>query len=348
MQQAVTSLISPHILDLPVEIITHIFHDCLPVAPAYNELSDAPLLLTRICKIWRSIALNTQQLWTSIIVDSHRPPHTGVVEAWLRRAGDKGLTVELTHQEDEVGDEDYDERLQALEVQDLFTPVMSWSHQWMDVTINLSPAVCENYFRTRRTFPMLRKLSINSNFFRSEIDPPIEALRMFSDAPVLTEVDMAEGIPFTAFELPWGQLTTFYSCMQRVEDCAKVLSLASHLATCELLDVVEGPRPSSHNPLLYLQNFTLETSAGDPIPPFLLNPLHFPMPALRHLKLTTIPTTVEDMSWFLSMLANASHLQTFDRICGSPGIGGSGEDRIVSCLAAARPVTDLSYEDNRS
>ncbi|KAJ7288973.1 hypothetical protein C8J57DRAFT_1281792, partial [Mycena rebaudengoi] len=170
-QQAVTSLNSPHILDLPVEITTHIFLDCLPDAPNYSELSDAPHLLTTVCKIWQSIALNTPRLWTSIIVDSRRPPDAGFVEAWLRRAGVRGITLELSHPEDEVGDLDYDERLNALEVQDLFTPVISWSHQWMDVTINLSPAVCEIYFRKRRTLPMLRKLNINSSFFCSEINP---------------------------------------------------------------------------------------------------------------------------------------------------------------------------------
>ncbi|KAJ7288925.1 hypothetical protein C8J57DRAFT_1495185 [Mycena rebaudengoi] len=39
------------------------------------------------------------------------------------------------------------------------------------------------------------------------------------------------------------------------------------------------------------------------------------MPALRHLTLTTILTTTEDMSWFLPMLSSASHLRTFHRIC---------------------------------
>ncbi|KAJ7288911.1 hypothetical protein C8J57DRAFT_1048066, partial [Mycena rebaudengoi] len=199
---------------LPVEVTTYIFRDSLPDDPDYNEPSDAPLLLTRICKFWRIIALNTPNLWTSIIVDSRFLPDAGLVEAWLRHVGVRGITLELSHPEEEVGDSGYDERMQALEVQGLFTPVMSWSHQWMDVTINLSPAVCENYFLTRRTLPMLRKLSINSSFFHSEIDPPVDDLRMFSDAPVLTEVHLADGIPLSAFELPWAQLTTFYSSRQ--------------------------------------------------------------------------------------------------------------------------------------
>ncbi|KAJ7288906.1 hypothetical protein C8J57DRAFT_1281536 [Mycena rebaudengoi] len=50
------------------------------------------------------------------------------------------------------------------------------------------------------------------------------------------------------------------------------------------------------------------------------------------------------MSWFLPMLANASHLQTFDRICGSLGIDGSGEDRIVSCLAAVSQLENVHVD----
>ncbi|KAJ7288943.1 hypothetical protein C8J57DRAFT_1460273 [Mycena rebaudengoi] len=214
MQQAVTSLSSPHILDFPVEIITHIFRDCLPDAPDYNEPSDAPLLLMRICKFWRIIVLNTPNLWTSIIIDSRFLPDAGLAEAWFRRASLRGITLELSHPEEKVGDSGYDERLQALEVQGLFTPVMFWSHQWMDATILLSPKVCEVYFLTRCILPMLRKLSIHSRFFHSEIDPPVHALRMFSDAPILTEVYLADAIPFFAFELPWGQLTTFWSSRQ--------------------------------------------------------------------------------------------------------------------------------------
>jgi hypothetical protein len=44
------------------------------------------------------------------------------------------------------------------------------------------------------------------------------------------------------------------------------------------------------------------------------------------------------------MLANASHLQTFDRICGSLGIDGSGEDRIVSCLAAVSQLENVHVD----
>ncbi|KAJ7288910.1 hypothetical protein C8J57DRAFT_1495171 [Mycena rebaudengoi] len=66
------------------------------------------------------------------------------------------------------------------------------------------------------------------------------------------------------------------------------------------------------------------------------------MPALRHLTLTTIPTTTEDMSWFLPMLSSASHLRTFHHICYFPEIGDSGEDCMLPINDMLRRLSDNS------
>ena len=53
---------------LPIEIIAHIFILCLPQDPLrHNQpaLSKAPLLLCHVCSVWRSISLNTPQLWNN-------------------------------------------------------------------------------------------------------------------------------------------------------------------------------------------------------------------------------------------------------------------------------------------
>ncbi|KAJ7220748.1 hypothetical protein GGX14DRAFT_339248, partial [Mycena pura] len=52
------------VLTLPNEIVSRIFVDCLPghgrVRPSERM---APLLLARICRCWRDIALGTCELW---------------------------------------------------------------------------------------------------------------------------------------------------------------------------------------------------------------------------------------------------------------------------------------------
>ncbi|KAG1740254.1 hypothetical protein EDD22DRAFT_324344 [Suillus occidentalis] len=54
---------------LPPEILSLIFHHCVPEgywSPASNQ---APLLLTRICRPWRDVALNTPSLWCKLYVN---------------------------------------------------------------------------------------------------------------------------------------------------------------------------------------------------------------------------------------------------------------------------------------
>ncbi|KAJ7181065.1 hypothetical protein C8R46DRAFT_839742, partial [Mycena filopes] len=54
------------ILTLPVEITAEIFGHCLPDTPAPPSSTIAPMLLTRICQQWRSIACGTPRLWAAL------------------------------------------------------------------------------------------------------------------------------------------------------------------------------------------------------------------------------------------------------------------------------------------
>ncbi|KAG2145157.1 hypothetical protein DEU56DRAFT_195002 [Suillus clintonianus] len=62
-------LVSP-LWRLPTEILSQIFHHCLPehkyLSPASNL---APMLLTRICRQWREVAMGTPSLWCRLVVD---------------------------------------------------------------------------------------------------------------------------------------------------------------------------------------------------------------------------------------------------------------------------------------
>ncbi|KAJ7253500.1 hypothetical protein C8J57DRAFT_625635 [Mycena rebaudengoi] len=86
---------------LPDDIISAIFVACLP--PTRNPVISvhvAPLLLCRICRAWRIVALSTPQLWTAIHVVV---PSTGnfvaqlndAVGVWIGRSGSLPLSVSL-------------------------------------------------------------------------------------------------------------------------------------------------------------------------------------------------------------------------------------------------------------
>ncbi|KAK7048061.1 hypothetical protein R3P38DRAFT_3307022 [Favolaschia claudopus] len=97
------ALISP-VRRLPEDILEEIFSSCLP--SNHNALMDsaeAPLLLGRICRVWRRVAYSTPRLWSSI----HIPGSFGAsplvltnlskqVEAWLERSAACALSVSLS------------------------------------------------------------------------------------------------------------------------------------------------------------------------------------------------------------------------------------------------------------
>ncbi|KAG1837737.1 hypothetical protein C8R48DRAFT_581809, partial [Suillus tomentosus] len=50
---------------LPTEVLSHIFSYCLPETRLLLSPSTlkAPMLLTRICRRWREVAVGTPELW---------------------------------------------------------------------------------------------------------------------------------------------------------------------------------------------------------------------------------------------------------------------------------------------
>ncbi|KAK7470102.1 hypothetical protein VKT23_001543 [Stygiomarasmius scandens] len=93
---------------LPAEILSEIFVHCLPKdRNPMRSLSEAPLLLGRICRSWREVSLTTPHLWSSIHVDL---PRTAIpidqlcrmidarrcgVESWLDKSGSLPLSFSI-------------------------------------------------------------------------------------------------------------------------------------------------------------------------------------------------------------------------------------------------------------
>ncbi|KAJ7817051.1 hypothetical protein B0H14DRAFT_2374216, partial [Mycena olivaceomarginata] len=89
-------LIVYSILTIPVEITSEIFLHCLSVNPAQPNARLAPLLLGRICRLWRNIAYTDPKLWASLGL--HIWGRKGLefgVQDWLRRAGSVPLALSL-------------------------------------------------------------------------------------------------------------------------------------------------------------------------------------------------------------------------------------------------------------
>ncbi|KAF8891942.1 hypothetical protein CPB84DRAFT_1683177, partial [Gymnopilus junonius] len=116
-------ILSP-IRRLPNDLLHEIFYHCLPTQRnSALVASDAPILLTRICSKWRSLALSSPRLWAQLHItfcDDYRtspPPYTTlildndqelqlhassvlklrceVVKEWLARSGSCPLSISL-------------------------------------------------------------------------------------------------------------------------------------------------------------------------------------------------------------------------------------------------------------
>ncbi|KAJ7181064.1 hypothetical protein C8R46DRAFT_869839, partial [Mycena filopes] len=90
IQKSLDAIVYP-IHTLPVEITAEIFIRCLPDTPAPPDLTIAPMLLTRICRHWRTIACSTPRLWADLAVTQWRRRRgLGLVlltPLWFGRAG---------------------------------------------------------------------------------------------------------------------------------------------------------------------------------------------------------------------------------------------------------------------
>lgn len=87
---------------LPPEILREIFVACLPeTVHLPPRIDESPLLLTRICSSWRTLALNTQELWNDFEVAlSARPFRNNhamnSLHTWLNRCPDRSLSLKIT------------------------------------------------------------------------------------------------------------------------------------------------------------------------------------------------------------------------------------------------------------
>ncbi|KAF7376676.1 hypothetical protein MSAN_00084600 [Mycena sanguinolenta] len=77
---------------LPPDIVREIFVACLPSMYAVTSVREAPLVLCQICSAWRTIALSTPRLWSSLhlpidFVLSKKEQRMPAVARWLELSG---------------------------------------------------------------------------------------------------------------------------------------------------------------------------------------------------------------------------------------------------------------------
>ncbi|KAG1856693.1 hypothetical protein DFJ58DRAFT_338661 [Suillus subalutaceus] len=105
----------PHIHRLPVELLQQIFLFIVNSAPDYPSIfscgydtisvnvASPPLVLTRVCHLWRVVAHSTAGVWSRIQialpgeVTSFRPFLPHLLQCWLARSGNLPLTLRIVN-----------------------------------------------------------------------------------------------------------------------------------------------------------------------------------------------------------------------------------------------------------
>ncbi|KAG1862097.1 hypothetical protein DFJ58DRAFT_725515 [Suillus subalutaceus] len=97
------ALVSPAPYLLPSELLGEIFLWCLPqinyITPSSNE---CPIVLTRVCRHWRAVALSTPRLWASLSISLLRAdtPTGDGYKRWLEKARSVPLSIRVLHDMD--------------------------------------------------------------------------------------------------------------------------------------------------------------------------------------------------------------------------------------------------------
>ncbi|KAF8186902.1 hypothetical protein K438DRAFT_1835241 [Mycena galopus ATCC 62051] len=259
------------VLEIPPEITVQIFAHCLPHSISAPRIDSAPLLFGRICRDWRTIALNSPELWTSLKIDRGIP--VALSETWLARA--QGMPLSLELEASSFNDEEWD-------YSEVLVVFKQHSRTWRDVTLDI-PAEQMHLLGTDLPLPLLERLDIWS---LSDTEPTYSAFR---NAPALRWLTLGLYAHPTVLQLPWTQITTLQcrSGALTPTELLIILSYMPNITNCAFTTYNESesdPLPDVTR-LGSLTSLSLETDLSEGMSQIFD---HISVPALRILDLSSI------------------------------------------------------------
>lgn len=275
-------------LSLPAEIISEIsMMACEPVYEASDPHSfvksrqlTTPLMLGKICRLWRHIVFRSPRLWNVIFLELRREPQLyktrlQLLKSWLSRSGDLLLSIHL----DELGREaaGWIENPPV----EVFELLAGYSHRWLHVSTFLVRPCWEGL--EKLPLPSLTTLAVRPP---GDARPPTELRKAnwrISYAPFLRD---AYFVMFdkVAMELPMHQLTQIRmkSCMW--QDCLSLLANAPNVVHCALLGLYSRSNDNPHAVIVlpYLSSLTVGSLSGVPLITTLLDCIMTPSLSQMH------------------------------------------------------------------
>ncbi|KAJ7232155.1 hypothetical protein B0H12DRAFT_202057 [Mycena haematopus] len=199
------------VLTLPPEITAEIFKWSLG-APVRLHSSAAPLLLTRICRDWRTLALSTPALWDTIsqIEWSVNGRTEAVIEGWFKRAGTRPLSL----------------RIVSPDMACLESVLLHHASQLQSLEVTSVPADFFCDLTAVQLFPILRNLML-SCVYGYDYGTDIQ-LFGGDGAPSLRHLSLEMVRPSVVI-MPRAQLTKMTLSLVTLSECLKALRWATSL-----------------------------------------------------------------------------------------------------------------------
>lgn len=221
------AFLSP-IRNLPPEILSEIF--ILNIAGNWRGKEflyrRAVMLPGSVCRYWRSVALSTGRLWSSISLSLWQDTvdaELDLTRTWLARSNGSPLQLSLLL----PGTPDRVDSIDQSCIQVIVDNLIEHSELWQHVAIRLPCDIfMKIYFATNR-FPRLRSLSIEGTPYMSL------ATDVFEFTPQLTSV--ITNLNLCQSRIPWTQLTFIRLSEElTIDECYQVLHMAPGLVECHL------------------------------------------------------------------------------------------------------------------
>ncbi|KAJ7058455.1 hypothetical protein C8F01DRAFT_291348 [Mycena amicta] len=195
--------------DLPFELGSMIFEYTLVPSPTPLRRTQAPLLLTGICREWRRAAVHTASLWTTIFIRLHDSPkeppqdpssQLEYAATWLHRARTLPLSFVLQCHHAETGER-------------LLQAIMPYHERWKDISLTLNArALLPLATAWMKEFPKLRSLTVRVSIDPESLTVPPEELDLlrtckfsFTKAPELLRLSL-DHFPFDRVRSQWSQM----------------------------------------------------------------------------------------------------------------------------------------------
>ncbi|KXN89122.1 hypothetical protein AN958_06323 [Leucoagaricus sp. SymC.cos] len=185
---------------LPAELLAQVFEHCLPSDTfSVPVSSQAPLLLAHTCPRWRSVALSTPSLWSTLHI-VYKDPSLDVPMAsnWLQRSGCLPLSVCISI--------DFNEQ----SAQEILDVLCEHASRWKHVRFEFRGLYCPPMYTlslAENNTPLLRAFEFNARDISSANITPI--ISLLNSAPELREVTWVDDLADTRrlMELPLSRLT---------------------------------------------------------------------------------------------------------------------------------------------